>query len=56
MLTEQALRNVQPIIWVDPDQVRIERGVMDLGEREAVGDDRLAEALVFVGNDVRRIE
>ncbi len=33
MLTEQALRNVQPIVGVDPDQMRIERGVMDLGKR-----------------------
>ncbi len=32
MLIEQAFRNVQPVIWVDPDQVCIERGVMDLGE------------------------
>ncbi len=31
MLIEQAFGNVQPVIWVDPDQVRIERGVMDLG-------------------------
>ena len=33
MLTEQALRNVQPIVGVDPDQMCIECGVMDLGKR-----------------------
>jgi hypothetical protein len=31
MLIEQAFGNVQPVVWVDPDQVRIERGMMDLG-------------------------
>ncbi len=29
MLTEQALRNVQPVVGVDPDQMCIERGVMN---------------------------
>ncbi len=33
VLTEQTLRNVQAIVGVNPDQVRIERGVMELRER-----------------------
>ena len=47
---------MQPVIGVDPDQMCIESGVMDLGEWEAVGNDWLAEAFVLVGNDMRRIE
>ncbi len=48
MLPKQARRNVQPVIWVNPDQVSIKRGVMDLGEREAIWDDWLAETFVLV--------
>jgi hypothetical protein len=28
-------------IWIDPDQVSIEGGMVDLGQRQAVRDDRL---------------
>ena len=40
VLPEQAPRHVQTVIWVDSDEMRVERGVMDFRERDAVGNHR----------------
>ena len=50
VLVEKPLRNVQPIVAVDSDQVRIECCVMNLRKWQAIGDDRLPKALVLVGD------
>ena len=51
-LNQQSLRHMQPIIRIDADQMRIECGVMDLRERNAVWHDGLAQSLVLVSDDV----
>lgn len=43
-------------IWIDSDQMGIECGVMNFGERNTVGDQRLAEQIVFVGDNVSGVE
>ena len=55
-LLEKMPGDMYAIIEIDADQVGIECGVVDLGQRQAVGHDRLAQQFVPVGNDVRRIE
>ena len=42
MQHQQPLRDVHPATGVDADQMVVEGGVVDFGERDAVGDDRLA--------------
>ena len=42
------------VIGVDANQVGIERRVMDFRKGNAIRDDRLAELLVLVGDDVCR--
>ena len=56
MLVKQPIRHVQSIIWIDADQVCIERRVMDLGQRQAIRHDRLPKPLVLVRYDVRSVE
>jgi hypothetical protein len=56
VLRQQAIRYVQAIIRIDADQMRVERRVMDFGQRDAIGHDGLAEPLVLVGDDVGGIE
>jgi hypothetical protein len=34
----------------------VERGMVDLGQGGAVGDDRLAEQVVGIGHDVRSVQ
>jgi hypothetical protein len=41
---QQPLGDVDAAIGVDPDQVVVERGVVDLGQCDAVGDDRLPDS------------
>ena len=55
-LREKTLGDVHAIVRIDADQVGVERGMVDLGQRQAVGHDRLAQQFVPVGNDMRRIE
>ena len=43
-------------VWIDPDQVGVKRGVVDLRQRQTVWDDRLAEVLVGVRDDVCCVE
>ncbi len=38
---EQPVGDVNSLIGVDPDQVSIEGGMVDLGQRQAIRDDRL---------------
>ena len=33
---KQPLRHMQPVLWVDANQMCVESGVMDFGERDAV--------------------
>ncbi len=56
MLNQEFFRDVEAVIGIDADQVGIEGRVVDLGERDAVGHDRLSVTGVAVGNDVRRIQ
>jgi hypothetical protein len=43
-------------VGIDADRMVVERGVVDLRERDAVGYDRLAEQLVGVCHDVGGVE
>ena len=55
-LREKTLGNVHAVIRIDVYQVGVERGMVDLGQRQPVRHNRLAERFILVGNDVRRIE
>jgi hypothetical protein len=50
VLRQQAARNMQTIIRVDTDQMRVERSVMNFG-RDAIGHNGLPELFVLVGDD-----
>ena len=56
VLPEQPLGHMQPVVRVDADQMGVERGVMDLGKRNAVRNHRLAKLLVPVRDDMSRVE
>jgi hypothetical protein len=43
VLRQQAIRNMQPIIRIDADQMRVERSVMNFGQRNAIGHDGLPD-------------
>jgi hypothetical protein len=43
-------------VRVNADQVRIERGVMDFRQWNAIRHDWLPQSLVLIGDDVSRIE
>jgi hypothetical protein len=47
---------MEPEVRINPDQMGIERGVMDLRQRYAVRHDWLPKALVIVRDDVSGIE
>src|ERR1700730_574239 len=55
-LAQQPFGDVQAVIRVDADKVRIEGSVMNFRERNAVGNDRLAEQLMPVRDDMSCIE
>jgi hypothetical protein len=40
----------------DANQMCVERGVMDFGERDAIWDHRLAKLLISVGDDMSCVE
>ena len=56
VLPKQSLGHMQSIVRVDADQMSVERGVMNLRKRNAVRNDRLAETLILVRDDVRGIQ
>jgi hypothetical protein len=56
MLPDQSCRHVQAIVRVDPDQMRVKGGMMDFRERDAIGNHRLAQALILVRDDVRSVQ
>jgi hypothetical protein len=56
VLDQQFPRDVNPEIGIDADEVRVERRVMDPGERDSVRRHGLAELLVLVLDDVRCVE
>jgi hypothetical protein len=57
LLEERSVvQHQQPAASVDADQVVVERGMVDLGKGDAVGDDRMAEKLVGIGRDVGRVQ
>jgi hypothetical protein len=56
VLREQAVRNMKSIVGIDADQMRVERGMMNFGQRDAVGHDWLSKSLVLVGDDVRGVK
>jgi hypothetical protein len=56
VLPEQALGYMEPIVGVDADQMGIKCSVMDLRQRDAIGDYWLTEPLVIVGHDVGGIQ
>ena len=55
-LLEKTLGNVHAAIRIDADQVGVECGMVDLGQRQTVRHDRLAQQFILVGKDVRRVE
>ena len=52
-LREKTVGNVHAKIRIDADQVGVERGMVDLGQRQALRHDWLAQQFVPVGDDVR---
>ncbi len=56
VLTHQPFGYVEPEVRIDPDQVRVERRMVNFRKRDAIGNDWLAHFLVAVGNDVGGIE
>jgi hypothetical protein len=56
MQVEEPLGKVDAIIRIDPDQVSVEGGVVDLRERQPVRDDRLTELLICIDDDMSGIE
>jgi hypothetical protein len=56
VLREQAVRNMKSIVGIDADQMRVERDMMNFGQRDAVGHDWLSKSLVLVGDDVRGVK
>ena len=56
VLGQQPLGNMKPIVRIDVDKVGVEGGVMNFGERDAIGHDGLSEPLMLIGNDVSGIE
>ncbi len=56
MHLKQTFREVDNAISINADEVGIEGRVVDFGEREAVGHDGLAQFLVWIGYDMRRVE
>jgi hypothetical protein len=54
-LVKDVRTDLDDVIGSDAEDVGVERGVMDLAERETVGYDWIA-ALVLVGKDVRGVE
>jgi hypothetical protein len=53
---EQAVGDMDSEIRVDPDQVGVEGGMVDLRQRQAIRDDRLAQFLVGIHDDMNGIE
>ena len=45
LFIEDILANLHDIVWPDPNQVRVERGVMQRAQRKAVRDHRHAERI-----------
>jgi hypothetical protein len=56
VLAEEPVRNVQPVVGVDSDQVRIESRVVNFRERDPIGNHWLAELLITVRDDMGGIE
>lgn len=55
-LSEQPPRDVDAVTGIDADQMRIEGGVVDLGQGHPVLDNRLTQQFILVRNDVRGVE
>lgn len=47
---------MQPIIRVDANQMRVEGRMMNLRERDAVRNNRLAKLLILIRDDMGGIE
>jgi Reverse transcriptase (RNA-dependent DNA polymerase) len=56
VLDQQPLGNMKPIVRIDADEVGVECGVMNFGERDAIGHDGLSEPLILIGHDVSGIQ
>ena len=48
VLRSQSLGYMHLVVWIDADEVGVERGVMDLREWDAVGHDRLPQPVVMI--------
>jgi hypothetical protein len=56
VLPTQALGYMQPIVGIDADQMGIKGGMMDLRQRDAVGNYWLAKPLVLIGDNVGGVQ
>jgi hypothetical protein len=54
-LSEDGRADLDDVVGADGEEEAIERGVVELAQRDAVADDRLALG-VAVGRDVRRVQ
>lgn len=55
LLIEDILADLHDVVWPDPNQVRVERGMMQRAQRKAVRDRRHAE-WIRVWKDVSSFE
>ena len=55
-LREEAFGNMNPVVWIDTDQMGVERRMVDFGKRDSIGHDRMPEPLVLVRDDMGCIQ
>lgn len=55
LLRQQPFRYMQAVIGIDADQMPVESGMMQLGQQDAILHNRMAQGLVAIGNNMRRI-
>ena len=44
------------VVRIDADEIGVKRGMMDLGQGQSIGDQRLPQKFMAIGDDVRGVE
>jgi hypothetical protein len=53
---QQSLGNLQPVVWINADEMRVERRMMNLGKAECRSGLWVGRAFRVVGYDVCGVE
>ena len=53
---EEPVRDMDDAIGVDAEQIAVEGGVVDLGQRQTIRDDRVTQFLIGIANNVGGVE